>query len=104
MLKLEDDGDMRFDFDGLAVQDQWTIAPLEYRVVAVSNEQRVATDDFERANGAVGGDDGAKFDAALAVRHLGKDWISGFNAADEHGGVHVGHLDDARRSFNGFRR
>lgn len=70
--------------DRAAVQDCRFIAPLADSGESGLIEQRIAGNHFERLNGAVGGDDGAKFDAAFTSHLFGKRRIDWFDTEGKH--------------------
>lgn len=88
MAQGVDDRDVGVDFDGAAVEDGGAVAPLANGRKSGLDEQGIAGDNFERFDGAVGGDEGVKFDAAFATNLPWKRGIDGLNTVDE-----LGHLD-----------
>ena len=87
-VQCVDDGDVRVDFDGLAIEDRWAIAPLADGAECGLDEERIAGDHFQGLNRAVGGYDGMKFDAPFSAK-LHSQWrIDWFYAANEHSLLH----------------
>ena len=62
--------------------------PLADSVESGLDEERIAGEDFERLHGAVGGDDGVKFYAALASDLHREGRINGLNASEQLGFLH----------------
>ena len=82
-----DDGDVGVDFDGLVVQERWTVAPLADGSESGWDQERVSGNYFQGLNRAVGGDDGVKFDATLTVELNGQRRIDRLDTMDEHGSL-----------------
>ena len=59
VLQRVDDGDVRFDLHGLAVENGGAITPLAHRIDGGSQEQRIAADHLQGLDRSVGGDDGS---------------------------------------------
>jgi len=66
-IEFVDYGDVRVDFDGVAIEEGGFVTPLAHGVESGLIKHGVAFEELQGANGAVGGDDGVKFDAALAA-------------------------------------
>ena len=84
------DGDVGVDFNGLAVEDGGAVAPLSDGVERGLVEERIAANDLQGLNGAVGGDDGAEFDVAAAAHLFWQSGVDGLDAPDEHGWSKLG--------------
>ena len=63
--KFENNGDVRFDFDGLAIEQRGTVAPLGDAGKRRLSQDGVAAYQLELADGAVSSDDGAETDGSL---------------------------------------
>lgn len=88
VVKRVDDGDLGVDFDGLAIEERWAIAPFAYCGESGRDEERVAANYLERLNGAVGRNDRVEFDAPFAAKLACQRRISRINAVNEHGVDH----------------
>ena len=73
-----DDGDVGVYLNGVIVEQGWGVAPLANRVEGRLVKNRITRDGLERLNGAVGGDDGLKFNTGFATElnsQCGVDWL-----------------------------
>ena len=85
VLKRINDGDVRLDLDGLAVENRWVVAPLSDGVLSGAKEERIAADRLQGLNRAVCRDDRAQFHLAFATSLSRERRIDGLDALDEHG-------------------
>jgi hypothetical protein len=83
VMKGVEDGDVRVDFDGLAVEDGGAVAPFADCGERGLVEEWIARDDFQGLDGAVGRNDGVQFDAAFAAELFRQSGIEGVNATRE---------------------
>ena len=88
-----DDRDVSVDLDGLAMECGRAVAPLADSREGGLDKERIAGENFERLDGAIGGNDGAEFDAAFAASLDGEGRIDWLNAIEE-----LGFLDDSAQS------
>lgn len=92
------DGDEGVDFDGLAVEDGWAIAPLAHRVEGGLVEEGIAADRLQSLNTAVRSDDGVKLDAAFAANLYRQGRVDWLDAVNEHRGLYVSYDNPNRHS------
>lgn len=98
LLQGVNDGDVRVDFDGLAVENRRAVAPLTDRIERGLHKKWIAIGHLQGLDRAVDGNDGVQFDAAFAADLPGERRIDGINAPDEHGWFQVLLEDALRRS------
>jgi hypothetical protein len=97
MVQLVDHGDVSVDFHGISIEEGGFVTPLPDGVESGLIKQRVALNELERTNGAVGGDDGVKLDGSFAAHLARKRGINGFDAVNEHGGIEMAEVENGRR-------
>ena len=81
--KLEDNGNMRFDFDGLVVEQRGTVAPLGDSGKRRLSQDGAAADQLELADETVSADDGAETDGSLKAAVQGNKRVDGLDTVDE---------------------
>src|SRR5262249_29691736 len=79
------DGNVGVDFDGLAIEISWAIAPLADGVQSGLDKERTATNNLQGLDGAVDGDDGAQLDVAGLMGLDGEGRIDWLDPMDKNG-------------------
>ena len=92
-----DYGDVCVDFDGVPVEEGGLVTPLAYGIQSRLIKQRIATDPLNRANGAIGCDDGLEFDAAFASVLPGQRGEDRLYAVYEYRRIEMRDVHDAGR-------
>jgi len=87
-------GDVRVDFDGASIEQSGFVTPLAHGIESGLIKQGVAFEGLQRANCAVGADEGVEFDAAFAAGLTGQRGENGLHAMNEHGRVDVCDVHD----------
>lgn len=87
---------MGVDLDGAPIEKCGFVTPLAHGVQSGWIKHGIAFEDLEGANCAVGADEGVEFNAAFATGLTGQRGEDGLYAMNEHGGVEVSDVHDAR--------
>ena len=76
--------DVRFDFDGLAVENGGAVAPLGHSVLGGVQEERIAADDLQGLNRPISGDDRTQLDLAFLMNLSRERRVYRLNSSNQH--------------------
>lgn len=89
MIQGIDDGDVRVDLNGAAIEDGRAVLPLAHGVHGGLVKERITGKNLERLNGAVGGNDGLQLNSSFATKLNANGGIARFDAVSKTSGVDV---------------